>query len=1414
MSPDNSKRPRNLAARMGRWSASHWKTATFGWLAFVVVAFALGSMVGTKQVDQNNPGPGESGRMQKILDDGFKRPVGENVLIQSSSSRVGDPAFTAAIRDVVSSVSKVAVVQNVRGGPVSKDRHSTLVEFDIRGDRKKAADKIQPVLDSVNAVHQVHPGFVIGEFGLASADKGVSTGYNNDLGKAGKLSLPITLIILLLTFGALVAAGIPLLLGLTAVAATFGLIALPSHIVPVALEAYAMVLLIGLAVGVDYSMFYLKRERQERAAGRSKEAALAAAAATSGRSVLISGLTVMAAMAGMFLTGDQTFASLAFATILVVGVAVLGSLTVLPAVLSKLGDRVDRLRVPLIGRRRRSDREGGIWGPIVDRVLRHPALSATLAAAFLLALAAPALQLHLAAQGTESFPQSLPVIKTYKRMQAAFPGKALPAEVVVKAPDVNAPAVQAAIARLERRALASGRMYRPITVDVNKAGTVADITIPVAGNGTDANSKAAFHLLRGTIVPETVGALPNTESGVTGTTASWQDSADKLKSDLPPVIAFVLLLAFALMLVAFRSVVIALKAIVLNLLSVGAAYGVLVLVFQHGVGRNLIGASTANGIEVVVPLLLFVILFGLSMDYHVFIISRIREMYDRGASVDDAVSHGIKSTAGVVTSAAIVMVCVFSIFATLSTPFFKQFGIGLAAAILIDATIVRAVLLPASMKLLGNWNWYLPSWLEWMPRLETPELDLPDEPEPPRAAKPTAPKRKRRLGFARITGLVLIAIVALALAYVKLASGGDKVSVPARAKAGQLALHPCHYGTKRGSYAADCGTLIVPENRTEPGSRLIGVKVIRIKALSAHPGAPVFRLQGGPGVTNLKFADASRLAQNHDVVLVGYRGIDSSVRLDCPEVSSALKRQTDFIGRESYDAYTQAFRDCATRLQQDGVDLAGYTLPEQVDDLEAARRALGYGRIDLVSESVGTRVAMIYAWRHPRSINRSVLIGVNPPGHFLWNPRVTDQLIGRYSRLCARDATCSTRTDNLAASMRETAAHMPHRFWGLPVAAGNVKIASFYGLMESTSASEPLSAPMTINSWISAAHGDASGLWFLSLMARMAFPESFVWGEVAGVARADTQEADRYFAQGPHRADSILGNAGTEFAYAGGSFTHAFPPAPDANEYSRVRDSSVPTLLVNGTLDFATPATFGIHELLPHLSNGSKVVLAELGHADTFWSYEPKASTRLLNTYLDTGRVDTSLYTPAKVDFTPDVTHSALGKGFAGSLYGLPLVVVLSLVLMWLRVHRRGRFGRPASVLLRSLYTLVLGLGGWFAGVVVAIFAFPTVPLDDTRLAVLSIGVPVGLGVFLAWVNGDLQGRARTIGFVTALGGALAAAWVGSQAGTGLLAVITTIIGAAAGANLGVLTLDLLWDRRVPEPSTDKVAAGTLPAPL
>jgi uncharacterized membrane protein YdfJ with MMPL/SSD domain len=724
----------NLAARMGRWSANHWKTATFGWLAFVLVVFALGGMAGTKSIDQNEPGPGESGRMEKILDEGFKQPVGESVLIENKSVAVDDAAFTAVIQDVVRRLETLDEVQNVQSpldpenaGQIAAGGHAALVEFEIRGDPDDAVDNIGPILDRVDVAQQIHPAYFIGEFGNASAEDAVVTAYGDDLGKAGELSLPITLLILVIAFGSLIAAGIPLLLALTAVFGTFGLMALSSHIVPMANEASALVLLIGLAVGVDYSMFYLKRAREERAAGRSVHAAVEAAAATSGRSVLVSGLTVMTAMAGMFLTGDKIFASLAIATITVVAMAVLGSLTVLPALLCRLGDKVDRLRVPFIGRRR-GNGQGRFWARIVDRVMRRPVLWAALSAGLLIALAIPAAQLRLQTGGPDSFPQSLPAIQTYNHMQAAFPGTALPANVVVEAPDVNSPQVQAAIQELRERALATGRAHEPFTVDVNRDGTVANITIPIDGKGTDAGSEASLAALRD-VVPETVGALPDAEAGVTGLTAAWIDSKNEVKSQLPAVFAFVLLFAFVLMLFAFRSLVVAAKAIVLNLLSVAAAYGVLVLVFQHGVGKGFLGFSSTAGIDPVIPLLLFVILFGLSMDYHVFILSRIREAYNRGMGSDEAIAYGIRTTAGVVTSAAIVMVFVFAVFATLSMMFFKQFGVGLAVAVLLDATIVRAVLLPASMKLLGDRNWYLPSWLEWLPRFDE-DTERPPETAP------------------------------------------------------------------------------------------------------------------------------------------------------------------------------------------------------------------------------------------------------------------------------------------------------------------------------------------------------------------------------------------------------------------------------------------------------------------------------------------------------------------------------------------------------------------------------------------------------------------------------------------------------------------------------------------------------------
>ena len=420
----------NLAARAGRWSASHWKTATFGWIAFVIVAVVLGGAVGTKQLTDSEATPGESGRGARILEEGFDDRAEELVLVESETLTTESPAFRAAVEDVVRRLEATGVATNIQSplhpayaDQISADARSAIVSFDIRGDPDTAPDRIEPVVDAVEQAQSSHPALTVGSFGEATADREITESVNDDLERAGLLSLPVTIVVLIVAFGALVAAGIPLLLALTGVIATMGLLALPSQVWPVDESVGAVVLLIGLAVGVDYSLFYLKREREERAAGRSERAALEAAAATSGRAVLISGLTVMLAMAGMFLTGDKTFGSFAMATIMVVAIAVLGSLTVLPALLSRLGDGVNRVRMPLLHRLQR--RQGGrVWGWTLDRVLRRPLLAATVSAGVLVALALPALGMKTVVPGVEALPQNLSAVQVYNRLQALVPGRA------------------------------------------------------------------------------------------------------------------------------------------------------------------------------------------------------------------------------------------------------------------------------------------------------------------------------------------------------------------------------------------------------------------------------------------------------------------------------------------------------------------------------------------------------------------------------------------------------------------------------------------------------------------------------------------------------------------------------------------------------------------------------------------------------------------------------------------------------------------------------------------------------------------------------------------------------------------------------------------------------------------------------
>jgi RND superfamily putative drug exporter len=692
----------NIAARAGRWSAAHWKTATLGWLVFVVAAVAVGSFAGTKKLTDTEQGNGESTRAEQILAQaGFDNSAGEAVLVRAHGT--GSPNAVAA--EVSGMLRARADVKKVKVPVRSHDGRSLLVSFEVRGDGATADTRVQPVLDAVARIQHAHPQFTVAEFGSASANHALNQTTGKDFSRAEKLSLPITFVILLFAFGAFVAAGVPLLLAFSAVLASLGLSSLVSHVVHAADPTSSVILLIGMAVGVDYSLFYVKREREERAAGHEGREAVHRAAATSGQAVLVSGATVMIAMAGMLFAGSGVFTSIGIGAMIVVFVSMVGSLTVLPALLSKLGDRIDRGR---LGRRRSPRRaESRVWAAVLRPVLRHPIVAAVLSCAVLVALALPATNMRSKLLGFSDLPRGMAIVQTYRTMQAAFPGASSPATVVVKAPDVTAPAVQAQIAQLRTRALASGVMKAPIRTTINPAHTVETIDIPLVGDGQNAAAVHALRVLRGM-----------TNAPVTGETAGDVDFTAAMHSHMPIVFGFVLGLAFLLLLLTFRSIVIPIKAIVLNLLSVGAAYGVLVWIFQEGHLQGLLGFHSNGGIVTWLPLFLFTILFGLSMDYHVFILSRIKELVDRGVPTEQAVEQGIRSTAGTVTSAAFVMVAVFSIFATLSTLDMKELGVGLGVAVLLDATIIRGVLLPATMKLLGRWNWYLPRGLHWLPQLQ------------------------------------------------------------------------------------------------------------------------------------------------------------------------------------------------------------------------------------------------------------------------------------------------------------------------------------------------------------------------------------------------------------------------------------------------------------------------------------------------------------------------------------------------------------------------------------------------------------------------------------------------------------------------------------------------------------------------
>jgi RND superfamily putative drug exporter len=692
------------------------------WVIFVIATIALGSVVGAKQHTGGN-NAGETARVEQIISDAHfpDQAATEHVLVTSPSGPLDRAAATAALVDAAARMRALPGVAGVDSPVLSPDGTAMMLNVRMAGDPRTSDQRVQPLMDTTAAVARDHSQLRVEEVGDASLNKELGDKINSDFHRAEFSSVPVTLLILLVAFGALIAAGVPVLLGLSAVGAAIGLSALTSYLVPVQDTTSSVILLIGLAVGVDYSLFYLKREREERAAGRGHLDAVEIAAATSGHAVVVSGIAVIVAMAGMFLAQDDIFTSFAIGSILVVAVSVLGSLTVLPALLAKLGRWVDRPRIPFLWRltAARQGRDGAaatprFWSAVLRPALRFPAAALIVSAGVLVALGLPMLQMSLKLPGIGDLgANGTPVVQAYTRMTTAFPSTGSDHVVVVKASPAQRSEVDAALTALSDRTAVDplfAHDQRPRqTVSPDGSVTLLTIGTPYAVNTAGADQ--SLNRLRGDLLPATVGQIPGAQYGVTGEIAGTTDYSNHIRDTLPIVIAFVLGLTFVVMLWTFRSVVIAATAIGLNMLSVWAAYGILTLLFQHTFAQRLLDFNSNGAIVSWLPLFLFVVLFGLSMDYHVFVVSRIREGVHMGLSTRDAVKHGIVRSAGVVTSAAAVMVGVFAVFGSLSTLDLKQLGVGLAVAILIDATLIRAVVLPSLMILLGRANWWVPRFL-------------------------------------------------------------------------------------------------------------------------------------------------------------------------------------------------------------------------------------------------------------------------------------------------------------------------------------------------------------------------------------------------------------------------------------------------------------------------------------------------------------------------------------------------------------------------------------------------------------------------------------------------------------------------------------------------------------------------------
>jgi RND superfamily putative drug exporter len=682
--------------RVARWSATHPWRAIGMWFALVAVAVALSSLVPGRSLPEDSFRVGESGQAAAMLEDaGLVASPTESVLITAPQGTLDVERAGTVAAQVSRAAKDVKGVSNVGPPIVAEKKDAVLVPIEMSGDSEDAADHVGALIDATERVQKAHPELAVQQAGEASLNEGINDKVSEDLATAETSSLPITFLIMLVAFGAFIAAGIPVLLAITSVVTALGLYTPLSYLAPDSGSVANIVLLIGMAVGVDYSLFYLKREREERQRGHTTIDAVEIAAATAGRAVVVSGFAVMVAMSGLFLSGEPVFTSLATGAIIVVLVAIVGSLTVLPAMLSAFGRFVDRPRIPLLWRLNRRIGTGGISSRLIRPVIRKPFVSALLAGGALLALAVPALGMSTHESTVDSLPQDIPAVQAFQRVQQSFPSEHPTFEVVLKTTANGSAAAENALRSIEADAV-SARITDPGDQDiqVSKDGRTLALTMSAAHLDGDPRNDAAIEQLRDQAVPDAIDDLPGTTSAVGGGVAETYDYQHQT-SRLPLVIGFVLVLTALMMIWTFRNLTLALITTALNLLSVGAAFGVLTLVFQHSWADGLLNYTSSGFIIDWIPLFCFVVLVGLSMDYHVFVLSRVREGLRRGLSYENAVEFGVRETASVVTSAAAVMVSVFAVFATLDLLEMKQMGVGLSVAILLDATLVRLVLLPA-----------------------------------------------------------------------------------------------------------------------------------------------------------------------------------------------------------------------------------------------------------------------------------------------------------------------------------------------------------------------------------------------------------------------------------------------------------------------------------------------------------------------------------------------------------------------------------------------------------------------------------------------------------------------------------------------------------------------------------------------